>query len=82
MRVLPSGTIIYPNRGNPPKVPDGYIADPGNPFQFKPILQDCTSREFKEPSKRCCNQARYMYCQRLERRVVQRTCMDCDEATS
>ncbi len=35
-RQLPDGRVFVPSRGNPPKAPEGYIAEPGNPFMFRP----------------------------------------------
>jgi len=82
MRVLPSGTIIYPNRGNPPKVPDGYIADPGNPYILRPKAPDCKYREIKQATSKCCNQAHWFYCTHFKKRVVNMTCRSCNEAVS
>jgi len=35
-RKLPDGRLFVPSRGNPPKAPEGYTAEPGNPFMFRP----------------------------------------------
>lgn len=45
MRLLHNGTLVYPRRGRPPVVPEGYYQERGDPFILHPIIQECKFRK-------------------------------------
>ena len=47
-------TLVAPHRGRPPVAPDGYEADPGDPFMFHIKLPVCVDREERIERRPCC----------------------------
>ena len=51
-----AGKLIYPSKGDPPEVPEGYVADPGNPYVLEPIYPPCKFRIVKMIKIKCCDE--------------------------
>lgn len=77
MRINKEGHIIYPQRGNPPRIPHGYGIKDGNPYTLIPILPPCDYREEKVVKTQCCESNR-IYCKYYKKDVVRLTCINCE----
>ena len=79
MRILSDGSAIFPKRGLPPEIPEGYEAT-GNPFIFKLILQDCIHRDAVAIKDSCCPNNKILYCHHYDRHITRATCKGCEYA--
>lgn len=43
-RLQEDGSLVYPRRGEPPTLPDGFERDPGDPYVIRPVYEDCKHR--------------------------------------
>jgi len=53
-RKLSDGSLIFPVRGGDPVPPEGYEADPNDPYVMYPKLDDCEDREIILIKRKCC----------------------------
>jgi hypothetical protein len=51
-REEPDGSLIYPRRGDPPPLKEGFYRDPGNQFILRPNMPEC---EFRREGSRGCD---------------------------
>ena len=79
-RLQHNGVLIYPNRGKPPLVPDGYIRDKGDPFILVPIIEPCKYRQSKTVKKGNCQCNEYLvhYCTLFDRSGLAQ-CVGCED---
>lgn len=54
-RLQEDGSILYPRRGNPPKAPEGFESDPGDPFILRPVFEPCDNRKIQRVILPCGN---------------------------
>lgn len=74
--------LVFPHRGDPPAVPDGYKAEPGDPYvlhmlwvpcKYRGVLQDCGGCPSRRPG------TGPPYCELKDIIVDQNTCNACSE---
>jgi len=63
-RVAGNGDLMYPERGNLPTVPDGYLRDTANGYVLHPIFPDCEHRSFQSLPTPCGRKNYHYYCNR------------------
>ena len=69
------GIKVFPHRGKAPKIPEGYERDPGNPYIFYKVVQECPKRVINQ-EKTCCGICVVWRC---EKKVINRgTCIKCN----
>lgn len=68
--------LVFPMRGDPPPVPEGYIRDPGNPFVLHLKWIDCLHRDLKKPR---CEQCKTIvpWCDFFDELVTPNECLSC-----
>lgn len=42
---LPGGILVFPRKGPPPKPPEGYEIEKGDPYVLRPSFSPCKHRE-------------------------------------
>lgn len=52
-RLCDDGSLMYPKRGNPPPVIEGYLRDPSDPYTLRPQYPECVYREDHEYKVPC-----------------------------
>lgn len=62
--MLPDGTIMYPNRGPPPPVPEGYERAGNDPYVLRPKIPDCSLRDEESRLLPCGKTVTYLRCSR------------------
>jgi len=78
IRRMADGTLVYPARGKPPEVPEGYIRDPGDPYQFKPILP-CPHQEQQTRRLSCGKLRAVVYCTYRKGIITEDICLTCEK---
>jgi hypothetical protein len=53
-RVMPDGTLVFPHRGKPPEIPDGYIKGK-DMWTLIPVWHQCPFREYFVFKSEECN---------------------------
>lgn len=77
MKKLPNGDLIFPIRGEPPKVcPEGYIKDPTDPWVCKPDVP-CTHRVEVEVES-CCTSSTSLQCNYFGSEINLSQCQKCE----
>lgn len=73
--------LVYPRRGNPPPVPEGYEAEPGDPFVHHMKWAPCKHRGTLDCGGCPSNKSKSgpPYCELLDIIVDQNTCKSCKE---
>ena len=56
-----NGDLAFPKRGKPPIVPEGFMADPGDPYLLHKIYNKCANRYAHETRVPCCGAIKYTY---------------------
>lgn len=79
-RLLHNGTLIYPRRGRPPEVPEGYLQERGDPFILHPIIKECKFRksEISIGGKCKCRQQLVNKCD-IYGRISLQQCVGCED---
>ena len=62
----------------PPVCHEGFERAPDNEFVLLKKLPECTLREEKLITKRCCGETRRIFCGRTKAIVTRKDCLDCD----
>lgn len=75
-RIAEDGSLIFPRRGSPPELLEGYYRDSGDEYVLKPIIEECGNRTYKEVRSRCCK-TRRPYCLIKDRFVKMAECKEC-----
>ena len=77
MNILTNGDIVYPERGEPPQLIEGYVRDSGNPYVL--ILQYVTCQHRKSFQQRFpCGRCKLInYCNILEQEINAQICKNC-----
>lgn len=58
------GSRVYPKCGSPPLPPEGYYAEPSDPFRHRLKLPDCPYREDGFYKKKCGTIMHFKVCQK------------------
>lgn len=77
-RVGPDGELTFPHRGTPPKTIQGYKADPGDPYVFKPLIKPCIYRGVSW-RKVCGGMVQSMHCSKFQIGVKIIDCLECQD---
>jgi len=79
-RIMPDGSYVFPQRGKPPPLIDGYVRDAGDPYHLLPDFKEpCKQRMFRAGALPCCKEYQYFYCQYYEIPVIPEFCNTCTE---
>lgn len=71
------GTLVAPQRGEPPECPDGYESD--GAYQCKPVLPECGHRSLIQESGGCCgNDSVKLVCDVIDKSVTRLLCKNCE----
>jgi hypothetical protein len=70
------GSLIYPNRGEPPELPAGFKRDPGDPFHLIPDLI-CPNQEQQFRKLSCGKLRPVIYCTYLKQIITEDICLTC-----
>lgn len=54
-RVHDDGTLVFPERGDPPPDQSGYDREAGNPFIFRPAMVPCIFRTRQVLERHCAS---------------------------
>jgi hypothetical protein len=76
---LPDGRLMYPQRGSPPRVPDGYDRDPTNPFIMIPCYEDCSQRTTSPVIMPCGKVNHRPWCKLHNCEATPLTCESCPD---
>lgn len=79
-RTLPDGSIVFPNRGNPPNEVPGYVRDPNDKFHF--ILdyeEECKFRKTRIYTMPCGKIGIEVKCEKLDKNATPFVCNSCLE---
>jgi len=80
-RLMFNGDIYFPRRGRAPEVPEGYMADDGDPFLLHKIQRPCKLRTAVIKSVPCCGAKKYTYFCSIDNFVTNHIrCGRCTEA--
>lgn len=73
------GSIVYPHRGNPPNVPDGFMRDPCDAFRVIPIFDKCDHRTLVNFILPCGKVAGRHWCTLHNSQATPNGCAMCDD---
>lgn len=82
LRKLAGGSLAAPERGMPPKTPEGYIRDDQDPYRFHLDVSPCDHRTVKRRYSGCCGQAELSYCALHNKIITRLNCKGCKDAGS
>ncbi len=68
---------VFPQRGNPPKVPEGWENYEGKPFIISKKWRDCVMRILKEETTPCWRVKMRTYCEKDSKFINYLDCEDC-----
>ncbi len=76
---MPDGRLIFPKRGGPPRVPDGYDVDPQDPYVMIPQYEECTKRTTIPTEMPCGKIHNRPWCKLHNCEATPMTCLDCPD---
>jgi hypothetical protein len=76
-REIVKGILTVPVRGKPPKPPEGYEADPRNPFIFYLKVPPCDFRRLNIINQGCCGSTTVTWCDVVNQRIDRNICNNC-----
>lgn len=79
IQTLSDGRLLFPQRGGPPKVPDGYDRDPNDPYIMIPCYDACTQRIVQPQVMPCGRINHKQWCKLHNCEATPDTCMDCPD---
>ena len=72
------GSLWAPKRGKPPKCPEGYVVDPGDPYRFlKSVIERCKYLEQTFVPSSCCGMQAVFKCSMKRRKITGKDCEGC-----
>lgn len=71
-------TIVKPQRGSPPPVPEHYERDPGNPYVLHLKWVDCKHRQVIKNCNTCPGDTGIPYCEVFSKSIDRASCFGCE----
>lgn len=78
-RLQKDGSLVYPHRGDPPNIPDGFMRDPGDPYVLIPVFEDCTHRHLIKVELPCGKEAARHWCTLHDKEATPTVCDFCPD---
>jgi hypothetical protein len=76
MRKIGENTLVFPHRGSPPVVPDGFVRSDNDPYILVRRVE-CVNLGTTTIQKQCCGTVNVMYCNRFNRVTSRDKCTEC-----
>jgi len=76
-RQISDGTLVFPPRGVPPDVPEGYERDINNPYVMRIKIEECQYSAPAEFAGGCCGLKQVIVCTKYKTRTDRLNCSNC-----
>lgn len=78
MNKLPDGRLLFPHKGKPPSLMEGYERDPGDPYILIPVFIPCQHRKINRTVCQSGKIRTNWFCTKLGIIVNPPTCEACE----